>query len=103
VLALVIGLLSGIQGWLDRSRSDVGQDTFIVIPLLPILVLFYFVMRDSMSWLMLALIWACLGWAYDARLIRLGGDDLKTREFTQSSVFSGMSTAKSWCRNTCPM
>src|SRR6266481_4774330 len=65
---------------------------FIVIPLLPILVLFYFVMRDSMSWLMLALIMACLGWAYDARLIRSVAMSLKTREFTQSSVFSGMST-----------
>ena len=68
------------------------NDTFIVIPLLPILVLFYFVMRDSMSWLLLALIMACLGWAYDARLIRSVAMSLKTREFTQSSVFSGMST-----------
>jgi peptide/nickel transport system permease protein len=49
-------------------------------------------MRDSMSWLMLALIMACLGWAYDARLIRSVAMSLKTREFTQSSVFSGMST-----------
>ena len=45
-----------------------------------------------MSWLMLALIMACLGWAYDARLIRSVAMSLKTREFTQSSVFSGMTT-----------
>ena len=31
------------------------NDTFIVIPLFPILVLFYFVMRDYMSWALLAL------------------------------------------------
>ena len=92
VLALVIGLLSGYKGgWIDRVLMSVN-DTFIVIPLLPILVLFYFVMRDSMSWLMLALIMACLGWAYDARLIRSVAMSLKAREFTQSSVFSGMST-----------
>ena len=92
VLALVIGLLSGYKGgWIDRVLMSIN-DTFIVIPLLPILVLFYFVMRDSMSWLMLALIMACLGWAYDARLIRSVAMSLKTREFTQSSVFSGMST-----------
>ena len=46
------------------------NDTFIVIPLFPILVLFYFVMRDNMSWALLALVMAVLGWAYDARLIR---------------------------------
>ena len=51
LLALVIGLVSGYKGgWIDRVLMSVN-DTFIVIPLLPILVLFYFVMRDSMSWL----------------------------------------------------
>ena len=93
-LALVIGLVSGYQGgWVDRVLMSVN-DTFIVIPLLPILVLFYFVMRDSMSWLMLASIMACLGWAYDARLIRSVAISLKRREFTQSSIFSGMSTSE---------
>jgi peptide/nickel transport system permease protein len=92
VLALGIGLVSGYKGgWIDRVLMSVN-DTFIVIPLLPLLVLFYFVMRDSMSWLMLALIMACLGWAYDARLIRSVAMSLKTREFTQNSIFSGMST-----------
>ena len=32
------------------------NDTFIVIPLFPLLVLFYFVMRDNMSWALLALV-----------------------------------------------
>ena len=92
LLALVIGLLSGYSGgWIDRALMSVN-DTFIVMPLLPILVLFYFVMRDRMSWLMLALIMAGLGWAYDARLIRSVAMSLKTREFTQTSLFSGMST-----------
>jgi peptide/nickel transport system permease protein len=92
ILALVIGLISGYKGgWIDRALMSVN-DTFIVIPLLPILVLFYFVMRDRMSWLLLALIMACLGWAYDARLIRSVAMSLKSREFTQSSLFSGMST-----------
>lgn len=92
LLALTIGLFSGYKGgWIDRVLMSVN-DTFLVIPLLPILVLFYFVMRDRMSWLMLALIMACLGWAYDARLIRSVALSLKTREFTQTSLFSGMST-----------
>ncbi len=35
---------------------------------------------------------ACLGWAYDARLIRSVAMSLRTREFTETGIFSGMST-----------
>ena len=92
LVALAVGLISGYKGgWIDRALMSVN-DTFIVIPLLPILVLFYFVMRDRISWLMLALIMACFGWAYDARLIRSVVMSLRQREFTQTSLFSGMST-----------
>ena len=48
-------------------------------------------MRDYMSWVLLALVMACLGWAYDARLIRSIMMSLKEREFTRTSIFSGMS------------
>ena len=68
------------------------NDTFIVIPLFPILVMLYFVLRDHMSWLLLALAMACLGWAYDARLIRSVAMSLRTREFTETAIFSGMTT-----------
>ncbi|KRQ16383.1 ABC transporter permease [Bradyrhizobium manausense] len=92
LVALAVGLVSGYKGgWIDRALMSVN-DTFIVIPLLPVLVLFYFVMRDRISWLMLALIMACFGWAYDARLIRSVVMSLRQREFTQTSLFSGMST-----------
>jgi peptide/nickel transport system permease protein len=91
VLSLVIGLVSGYAGgWVDRVLMSVN-DTFIVIPLFPILVLFYFVMKDRMSWASLAVVMACLGWAYDARLIRSVAMSLRTREFTETSIFSGMS------------
>jgi len=91
-IALGVGLLSGYKGgWIDRILMSIN-DTFIVIPLFPILVLFYFVLRDRMTWGLLALIMACLGWAYDARLIRSIALSLKTREFTETSIFSGMTT-----------
>jgi peptide/nickel transport system permease protein len=91
VLSLVIGLVAGYAGgWVDRVLMSIN-DTFIVIPLFPILVLFYFVMRDKMSWAALAGVMACLGWAYDARLIRSVAMSLRTREFTETSIFSGMS------------
>jgi peptide/nickel transport system permease protein len=92
VLSLAIGLFSGYKGgWIDRVLMSVN-DTFIVIPLFPILVLFYFVMREHMSWGLLALMMACLGWAYDARLIRSVAMSLRSREFTETGIFSGMST-----------
>ena len=102
VLSLAIGLVSGYKGgWVDRALMALN-DTFIVMPLFPILVLFYFVLRDSMTWLMLALIMAALGWAYDARLIRSMAMALKTREFTQTSVFSGMTTREILLREHLP-
>ncbi|HEX9326945.1 MAG TPA: ABC transporter permease [Reyranella sp.] len=91
LLALVIGLVAGYSGGLvDRALMSIN-DTFIVIPLFPILVLFYFVMKDHMSWGLLALMMACLGWSYDARLIRSVALSLRTREFTETGIFSGMS------------
>jgi peptide/nickel transport system permease protein len=91
LLALVIGLIAGYCGGLvDRVLMSIN-DTFIVIPLFPILVLFYFVMKDHMSWGLLALMMACLGWAYDARLIRSVALSLRSREFTETGIFSGMS------------
>ena len=102
VFSLSIGLLAGYKGgWVDRVLMSVN-DTFIVIPLFPILVLFYFVMRDSMSWMLLALIMACLGWSYDARLIRSVAMSLRTREFTWTSVFSGMTTREILWREHLP-
>jgi len=94
VIALFVGLTSGyLGGWVDRALMSIN-DTFVVIPLFPILVLFYFIMRDYMSWWLLAVIVASFGWAYDARLIRSMAMSLRTREFTYQAVFSGMSTSR---------
>ncbi len=102
VIALVVGLLAGYSGgWIDRVLMSVN-DTFIIIPLFPILILFYFVLRDSMSTPLLAVIMAGLGWAYDARLIRSVALSLKTREFTETSAFSGMRTHEILSREHLP-
>jgi peptide/nickel transport system permease protein len=94
LISLTVGLASGyLGGGVDRALMSIN-DTFIVIPLFPILVLFYFVMRDRMSWTLLALMMALLGWAYDARLIRAAALSLKAREFTDTAVFSGMSAPR---------
>lgn len=102
VISLTVGLVSGYMGGMtDRVLMSVN-DTFIIIPLFPILVLFYFVLRDRMSWTTLAVIMALLGWAYDARLIRSLALSLRTREFTHTAVFSGMSTRQILAREHLP-
>jgi peptide/nickel transport system permease protein len=102
ILSLLIGMIAGyLGGWTDRVLMSIN-DTFIVIPLFPLLVLFYFVMRDYMSWALLAVVMACLGWAYDARLIRSVMMSLKQREFTRTGVFSGMTTPEIVLREHLP-
>ncbi|MGF1623537.1 MAG: ABC transporter permease [Alphaproteobacteria bacterium] len=92
IISLVIGLTSGyLGGWVDRVLMFVN-DVFVSIPLLPILVLCYFVFREDMTWVTLALIMAALGWPYDSRLIRSVAMSLRTREFTRHAVFSGLTT-----------
>src|SRR5690606_15363097 len=60
-LSLLIGLVAGYKGGLtDRVLMSIN-DTFIVIPLFPLLILCYFLLRDYMSWTLLALIMALLG------------------------------------------
>jgi peptide/nickel transport system permease protein len=102
LLSLLIGLVAGYKGgWVDRVLMAIN-DTFIAIPLFPILVLFYFVLRDQMSWTALAVIMALLGWAYDARLIRALALSLKSREFTYTGLFSGMTTREVLVREHLP-
>lgn len=94
VISITIGLASGyIGGWVDRVLMFIN-DIFVAIPIFPILVLFYFVLRNDLDSFRLALIMACFGWPFDARLIRSVALGLKHREFTRHAVFAGMSTRK---------
>jgi peptide/nickel transport system permease protein len=94
VISITVGLLSGyIGGWVDRGLMFIN-DIFVAVPIFPVLVLFYFVLRNNLDSFTLALIMACLGWPFDARLIRSVALSLKHREFTRHAVFAGMSTRK---------
>ncbi len=94
VISITVGLLAGYMGgWVDRVLMFVN-DIFVAVPTFPVLVLFYFVLRNNMDTFTLALIMACLGWPFDARLIRSVALGLKHREFTRHAVFAGMSTRK---------
>lgn len=94
ILSLVVGLVAGYAGGaVDRVLMAIN-DSVMVIPQFPLLILFYFVLKDNMTWAMLVIIMAALGWSYDARLIRSVAISLKTRPFTTQSVYSGMSMRK---------
>lgn len=94
IISIAIGLLSGyLGGWVDRALMFVN-DIFVAIPIFPVLVLFYFVLRNNMDSFTLALIMAGFGWPYDARLIRSVALGLKHREFSRHALFAGMSTPK---------
>jgi peptide/nickel transport system permease protein len=90
VIAVTVGLVSGYVGGRTDQIIMAVNDTFGALPNIPILLLIYFVMRDKMSWPVLALVAALLGWTYDSRLIRSMALSLRRREFTRHAVFSGM-------------
>jgi peptide/nickel transport system permease protein len=93
-ISIAVGLLAGyVGGWVDRALMFVN-DIFVAVPIFPVLVLFYFVLRNNLDSFTLALIMACFGWPFDARLIRSVALGLKHREFTRHAVFAGMSTRK---------
>jgi peptide/nickel transport system permease protein len=89
VIAILIGLAAGYQGgWLDKVLMSVN-DSFVILPLLPILILLGFLLRDKMNLFYLGVILGFFGWPYDARLIRSQVLSLKERSFTRTAVFSG--------------
>lgn len=94
IISITVGLLSGYMGgWVDRGLMFVN-DIFVALPIFPILVLFYFVLRSDLTPVTLALIMACFGWPYDARLIRSVALGLRNREFTLHAGFAGMRPRK---------
>lgn len=94
IISITVGLVAGyIGGWVDRVLMSVN-DVVVALPIFPILVLFYFAMRDDLDTLKLAIVMACFGWPFDARLIRSIAVGLRHREFTHHAVFAGMSARK---------
>ena len=89
VIAILVGLAAGYRGgWIDRVLMSIN-DSFVVLPLLPILILLGFLLRDIMNLYLLGVILGFFGWPYDARLIRSQVLSLKERSFTRTAVYSG--------------
>lgn len=102
IISIAVGLTAGyLGGWIDRVLMFVN-DIFVAIPIFPILILFYFVLRNNLDTFTLALVMASFGWPFDARLIRSVTLGLRNREFTRQAVFAGMSPARIMLREHLP-
>ena len=102
VIAIAVGLISGYLGGRVDQVIMAINDTLNALPNIPILLLLVFVLRDQMSWPILAVTAALLGWQHDSRLIRSVALSLRNREFTRHAVFSGMRTGKILLREHLP-
>jgi peptide/nickel transport system permease protein len=89
VIAILVGLIAGYRGgWTDRLLMSIN-DSIVVMPILPLLILLSFLLKSNMSLLTLALILGLFGWPWDSRLIRAQVLSLKERSFTRTAVYSG--------------
>jgi peptide/nickel transport system permease protein len=89
VIAVLVGLTAGYRGGiLDKILMSVN-DSFVVMPILPILILVSFLARENMNITILAIFLGIFGWAWDARLIRAQVLSLKERSFTRTAIYSG--------------
>jgi peptide/nickel transport system permease protein len=94
VIAILVGMIAGYQGGkIDRVLMFIG-DSLLVIPLFLIMVMLAMLVRQFMNLVILGLMLAAFGWAWDARLIRSVILSLREREFTKTAVLSGTSTVK---------
>ncbi|RIK55349.1 MAG: peptide ABC transporter [Chloroflexi bacterium] len=89
VIAIAVGLTAGYRGgYVDRLLMSIN-DSFVVMPVLPILILLSFLLQGQLSLITLAVILGLFGWPWDARLIRAQVLSLKERAFTRTAVYSG--------------
>ncbi|HET6485763.1 MAG TPA: ABC transporter permease [Spirochaetia bacterium] len=94
VIALVIGLVAGYRGGiLDRILMTVN-DSFVIIPIFPLLILVSAILKGHMNVTILGFVLGLFGWQWDARLFRSMVLTLREREFTNTAVLSGMKAVR---------
>jgi peptide/nickel transport system permease protein len=91
-ISTFLGLSAGfVGGWYERIVV-LFVDTFITIPVLPILIVVGALVRGNTSFAIVGVILICFGWAWNARTIRSMALSLREREFVNMARFSGAST-----------
>jgi len=92
IISTAVGLSAGYIGGNYERVVMLVVDSFITIPLLPILIILGAVIRGNSSFLTVGLIIVVFGWAWGARTIRSMALSLREREFINMARFSGANT-----------
>jgi peptide/nickel transport system permease protein len=102
IIATVVGLSAGYIGGRFERIVMLLVDTFITVPLLPILIILGALIRGNTSFLTVGLIIVLFGWAWDARTVRSMALSLREREFINMARFSGANTMQILLREIFP-
>jgi peptide/nickel transport system permease protein len=93
IISTFLGMSAGyIGGWYERIVV-IFIDTFITIPVLPILIVLGALVRGNTSFAIVAVILIVFGWAWNARTVRSMVLSLREREFINMARFSGANTS----------
>lgn len=94
MIAILVGMIAGYKGGtVDRALMFIS-DSLLVVPLFLIFVMLAMLVRQHMNLVVLGLMLAVFGWAWDARLIRSTVLSLREREFTMTAILSGTGTLR---------
>lgn len=92
IIAVIVGLVAGFKGGkVDRMLMSLN-DSFVILPLLPILILLGSILKERLNIVTLGFVLALFGWAWDARVIRSQILSLRERGFTYTAILSGQKT-----------
>ena len=92
IISTIVGLSAGYIGGSFERIVMLIVDTFITIPLLPVLIILGAVIRGSSTFLTVGLVIIIFGWAWGARTVRSMALTLREREFINMARFSGANT-----------
>lgn len=92
-LSIVVGLVSGYLGGLTDDILSLVMNIFLVIPQLPLLLVFsaYVPVKGSLA---IIIVISITGWAWGARVMRAQTLSLRNRDFVQAAYMSGESTPR---------
>jgi peptide/nickel transport system permease protein len=102
IISTAVGLSAGYIGGTYERVVMLFVDTFITIPLLPILIILGAVIRGNTTFLTVGFIIIIFGWAWGARTIRSMALTLREREFINMARFSGANTVDIIAREIFP-
>jgi peptide/nickel transport system permease protein len=100
IVSTIVGLSAGFIGGNFERVVMLIVDTFITIPLLPLLIMLGALIRANQAFLVLAII--IFGWAWAARTVRSMALSLREREFINMARFSGANTVQILLREVFP-